>query len=74
MNLSDVTIRESVRIVEIVDGSLERDRLADLGFLPGTIIQRVGQAPAGDPLVFLIRGLRLAMRRSDAKCIVVEPA
>ncbi len=74
MTLADVTNHSAFRVVFLLEGGIGADRLAEMGFLPGTLIQRVGQAPAGDPLVFQIRGLRLAMRHSDAKFVSVEPA
>jgi Fe2+ transport system protein FeoA len=74
MNLSEVKDSEAYRVITVDEGTIGKDRLAEMGFLPGTIIQRIGQAPAGDPVVFLIRGLRLAMRKRDARDITVEPA
>lgn len=74
MTLADVKNRSAYRVVSLLEGGIGADRLAEMGFLPGTVIQRVGQAPVGDPVIFQIRGLRLAMRRSDARFISVEPA
>ncbi len=73
MTLADIRNANPVRVIDLLEGSIASDRLAEMGFLPGTIVQRVGQAPAGDPIVFQVRGLRLAMRRSDAQSIAVEP-
>jgi Fe2+ transport system protein FeoA len=46
--------------------------LAGLGLLPGTLVSRIGEAPLADPLLFLARGARLAIRRSHAKCVRVQ--
>lgn len=74
MTLADIDNQNPFRVIDVLEGSIAIERLAEMGFLPGTIVQRIGQAPAGDPIVLQIRGLRLAMRRSDAKFIKVEPA
>lgn len=47
------------------------DRLLDLGFTPGAEIRIVQAAPLGDPLVVLLRGTRLALRRQEAAWITV---
>ncbi|MEZ4236107.1 MAG: FeoA family protein [Myxococcota bacterium] len=46
-----------------------RRRLLELGLLPGTEIERTGQAPLGDPLSFRVRGAVLCLRRVDAAVI-----
>jgi len=48
-----------------------RRRLLDLGLTPGTIVQRLMDSPIGDPVCFLIRGARIALRRDDAAQIRV---
>jgi ferrous iron transport protein A len=49
-------------------------RLADLGFCPGTPIRVVRRAPLGDPVLYELRGYRIALRRSEARHIRVRPA
>ena len=52
-------------------GSFRR-RLLELGMVPGTTIERSGQAPLGDPLTFRLRGSVLSLRRVDAEQVEVE--
>ena len=59
------------RIDEIIECNAA-PLLAGLGLLPGTMISRIGKAPLGDPLVFAVRGARLAIRRSHAECVRVR--
>lgn len=59
------------RIDEIIDCDAA-PLLVGLGLLPGTIVSRIGKAPLGDPLVFVARGARLAIRQSHAKCVRVR--
>lgn len=48
-------------------------RLIDLGFWPGTEVELVRRAPFGDPIQLALRGFRLALRKSEARRVVVEP-
>ena len=50
-----------------------RNRLLDLGFLPGTRVTAVRRAPLGDPTAFTIRGAMLALRAQDASLVTVAP-
>ena len=43
-----------------------RQRLMEMGFLPGTLIQKIKSAPLGDPAEYLIRGYRISLRRKEA--------
>lgn len=70
--LAEVCLQQSVVIESVANGRLESQRLMDLGFVPGTVVQRVGQGPYGGPLVVEVRNARLAIRREDAKQILVR--
>lgn len=50
-----------------------RRRLLELGFLPGTRVERTGQAPLGDPLTIRVRGAVLCLREVDAAHVRVRP-
>jgi len=49
-------------------------RLSDLGFCPGTPVRVVRRAPLGDPVLYELRGYRIALRRSEAGRIRVRAA
>lgn len=51
-----------------------RQRLLSMGFVEGTAIQVSSVAPLGDPITVKILGFSLALRRSEAKCVVVRPS
>lgn len=70
--LADIYDSTPVRVTRVDEGNVPAEQLAELGFLPGTTIIRVGQAPLGDPVVYSVRGARFALRRSDARQIAVE--
>ena len=50
------------------------ERLADLGFVPGTPVQVVRKAPLGDPIEVEIRGYRLCLRAEEAAAVCTRPA
>ncbi|MCX7817947.1 MAG: metal-dependent transcriptional regulator [Kiritimatiellae bacterium] len=51
---------------------LARDRLLDLGFVPGTTVELVMRAPSGDPIAYRVRGATIALRREQADRILVH--
>ena len=53
-------------------GSIRR-RLQELGFVRGTPVQSLYDAPSGSPRAFVIRGAVIALRRSDCAMISVTP-
>lgn len=59
-------------IVSSVDTELSlKQRLYDIGFVPGTRIKIVHQSPAGNPRAYLVRGAVIALRNCDAEKILV---
>ena len=46
--------------------------LAHLGFLPGTAIEVLRRAPAGDPRVYRIDGVEVGLRHETAKHIYLR--
>ncbi len=63
--------RNQVARVVAIDPSAS-PRLAALGFCPGTMLRADRRAPLGDPMIFEVRGTRLALRQRDARCIRVS--
>ncbi len=60
--------------VQAVEGEDDfRQRLFDLGFLPGTLLKLIRKAPLGDPLQVNLRGYHLAIRKKDARKILLNP-
>jgi DtxR family transcriptional regulator, Mn-dependent transcriptional regulator len=61
-----------VRLSAALQGA-QRRRLLDLGVVPGTLISVSFNSPGGDPAAYLIRGALIALRRTQAELIQVEP-
>jgi ferrous iron transport protein A len=62
-----------VATVVAVDGSdLLAQRLGDHGMWVGAQIRLLRRAPFGDPLLFWLHGLRLALRRDEAQRVHIR--
>jgi DtxR family Mn-dependent transcriptional regulator len=71
--LADLAAGEAGRIAALrVSGSARR-RLLDLGFTPGTVVERVMTSPLGEPTAYRIRGTMIALRPEQATRIELEP-
>src|ERR1700761_7408363 len=69
--LSDAKVG-SAGVVESVDLPDEVSHyLAHLGFLPGTRVEILRRAPAGDPRVYRIDGVEVGLRNETAKHLVI---
>ena len=49
-----------------------RQRIQELGIIGGTPVECVGRSPLGDPAAYRIRGIRIALRDSDASRITLR--
>lgn len=65
-HLDDTAAGDTVTVRELLTTGEMRRRLLDLGLVPGTPVECVGNSPAGDPGAYLIRGVAIALRREDA--------
>lgn len=74
MSSSALEIQEDElhEIVDLADGDLT-DRLAEMGCVPGTMIQKLYSAPGGDPIAFQVDQYILGLRKAEAKYIRVSP-
>jgi Fe2+ transport system protein FeoA len=72
MSLLDATQNKLYKIESIEGPEAERLRLLDLGLTPGEEIAIAQWVPFGDPMVVMVRGMRLALRRREASWIRVQ--
>jgi len=72
MRLSEARHKQRYRIERLEGPDEECRRLLDLGLTPGEEMAIVQSVPLGDPLVVLVRGTRLALRRREADWIRVK--
>ena len=71
--LADLHPNQAGRIRGIVGNDGLSQRLAELGFTLGQTVRVVRFAPLGDPMQIRIRGFNIALRRNEARRIVLDP-
>ena len=71
MTLDQLRPGERAQVGVIHGTGTFRRRLLELGFVPGTTIERTGQAPFGDPLSYRLRGAVVCLRGRDAAAVDV---
>jgi len=72
--LAEVEEGEEVRVLGIhpaLQGP-QRRRLLDLGLVPGTMVEAELESAGGDPVAFRVRGALIALRRDQARWILVD--
>lgn len=73
LTLADLTPGNAAVIVHLDNQGLNRRRLMDLGFVPGTQVEVAMHSPLGDPSAYRVRGALVALRRDQAALIHVQP-
>lgn len=73
LSLDHMLPGEKVVIKEIKSVGSIRRRLLDIGMIQGTPIECAFKSPFGDPTAYFVRGTLIAIRKEDAKNVVVEP-
>ena len=66
--VGDTGVIESLELPESV-----QNHLMHMGFVPDALITAVRRAPAGDPTVYAIDGMEIALRHETASAIHVRP-
>ncbi|MDD4315629.1 MAG: ferrous iron transport protein A [Clostridia bacterium] len=72
LTLLDITTRKTAIIKDVLVRESTKRRLMDMGLTKGATVLMKGRAPLGDPILITLRGFDLAIRKADAKNIVVE--
>jgi Fe2+ transport system protein FeoA len=72
MSLVEALQNRLYRIERLEGPEEECRRLLDLGLTPGEEMSVVQAVPFGDPLVVVVRGMRIALRRREAAWIKIQ--
>ena len=72
IRLCDMHPGERGHVFSLSEESSISGRLRDLGLIKGTRVECVMKSPLGDPTAYLIRGALIALRRDDAKYVLIE--
>lgn len=73
MTLDEMKPGQECHIVKVNVGGATGQRLLDMGFVPGTRIRIVRNAPLVDPVDLLVKGYHISVRHSEAKFVEVTP-
>lgn len=60
-------------VLTVIGDDVLATRLVAAGFWPGAFCERVTTSPLGDPILFLVHGYRVALRRAEAARVLVQP-
>ena len=74
MTLDQIDPGQECWVSDVTLEGAELQRLLDMGFIEGTRIKVVRNAPLLDPLDIEIRGYLVALRRNEAKGVEVDIA
>ena len=71
MNLKDVKVGSTVKVVKLTGEGPVKRRIMDMGITKGVEIYVRKVAPLGDPIEVNVRGYELSVRNADAAMIEV---
>jgi Fe2+ transport system protein FeoA len=72
--LSDLRVGECGVLVALNLPESVQNHLMHMGFVPDALVTALRRAPAGDPTVYGIDGMEIALRVETARSIKVRPA
>ncbi|HYL55807.1 MAG TPA: FeoA domain-containing protein [Gemmatimonadales bacterium] len=67
--LADLPFGSDAVLDDLALSADDAARLMELGFLPGSVVHAVRAAPSGDPCVFRVDGVDIALRRESARLL-----
>ena len=72
--LSELNVGESGILVALDLPESVQNHLMHMGFVPDALVTALRRAPAGDPTVYGVDGMEIALRHETAASIRVRPA
>lgn len=72
--LSELNVGETGVVVSLNLPEAVQNHLMHMGFVPDAKVKAVRRAPAGDPTVYQVDGMEIALRRETARAIGVRNA
>ncbi|UWZ83620.1 FeoA family protein [Occallatibacter riparius] len=72
--LSELSVGETAMVVALDLPESVQNHLMHMGFVPDASVTALRRAPAGDPTVYGIDGMEIALRRETADSIHVRNA
>ncbi len=71
MKLSDLKTGEKAVVVKVSGHGSFRKRITEMGFIKGSVVKAVMNAPLKDPIEYEIIGYRISLRREEAAMIEI---
>lgn len=72
--LSELRVSESGVVVALDLPETVQNHLMHMGFVPDAVVTVLRRAPAGDPTVYSVDGMEIALRHETARAIRVQAA
>jgi Fe2+ transport system protein FeoA len=72
--LSELNVGETGVVVSLNLPETVQNHLMHMGFVPDARVKAMRRAPAGDPTVYQVDGMEIALRRETARAIRVRNA
>ncbi len=72
MNLKEIAVGNTVKVVKLHGVGATRRRIMDMGITKGVEVTVEKVAPLGDPIEVHVRGYQLTIRKADAQNIEVQ--
>ena len=73
IKLCDLKAREVARVNEILPECSIKERLFDVGLIPGTRVECIYNSPLGGMKAYRVRGAIIAIRDEDCRSVNVYP-
>ena len=70
--LSNLKKGETCKIKHIIAQNQIKQRLYDIGMIPGTTVKCLQKSMFGDPTAYLVRGTVIALRKQNSSKIFVS--
>ncbi|MDZ7797868.1 MAG: ferrous iron transport protein A [Candidatus Marinimicrobia bacterium] len=70
--LSDADTATRYRVLQVTAEGVIRQRMLNMGLVPGVRLEVVRFAPLGDPIEIRIKRFFLSLRKEEAKRVLVE--
>ncbi len=72
LTVYDLKPGEFGKVTKVTASGAIRQRLIDMGVIPGTRVKMERLAPAGEPVWIVLDGIHLSLRRHEAEAVLIE--
>lgn len=70
--LDCLAVGQRATVAALAAPEAQRQRMLDLGFVPGSSVRALQESPWGDPVAYSVCGAVIALRRSDARQVAIH--